>query len=95
MSRRPVHASTALLCALALTSCAAAPPTAPAVALKDRPPIPVDLLTCTAAPPVPDLLPDDAALALLMAGIWDAWADCHDKLGQILDWQQEDDAKKN
>lgn len=89
MLQRRASAWTVLLSALALTSCAAAPPPVPHVVLKDRPPIPESLLTCDEAPAPPDALASDADLMRYAGAVWDAWADCYDKLADLLARQRE------
>lgn len=90
MSRLRATAPTVLLSVLALTSCGSAPPPVPEVVLRDRPAIPEELLTCQDAPVIPVAVETDDQVTRLLAALWDAWADCHDKLAGVLARQRED-----
>jgi hypothetical protein len=73
--------------ALALTSCAAAPAPAPQIVTRlVRVPvaIPVNLQTCSDAPPVPTDITRQSDVAHYIGHLWLAWDDCHSKYAALV-----------
>lgn len=76
----------ALICALPLMACADSPPVPPPVQIRvERVTVPAELLTCQAAPPVPDAR-DQAEVADYVVDLWAAGDDCRAKVRAIRQW---------